>query len=169
MAAIIMWLIWRLFETLGSIKVAWLHAYLLKGRSICKVTCSVDSSWDLRKKKKKKSSILRGNLDLLMRYKVGNGHQIDQYIYTHTHTQYIFLHDNWHPKDPLLQNFGIRIICDTATNNTSSAKLFDIQIGCLGKEEWLPIASNNGIWLIFWLISSSTNFQISRLLSIFLA
>lgn len=49
--ATIMWFIWRLFETLGSIQVAWLHAYLLKGRSICKVTCSVDSSWDLRKKK----------------------------------------------------------------------------------------------------------------------
>ena len=83
--AAIMWFIWRLFETLGSTQVAWLHAYLLKGRSICKVTCSVDSSWDLRKKK---SSILKGNLDLLMRYKVGNGHQIDQYIYIHTHTIY---------------------------------------------------------------------------------
>lgn len=51
--AAIMWFIWRLFETLGSTQVAWLHAYLLKGRSICKVTFSVDSSWDLRKKKKK--------------------------------------------------------------------------------------------------------------------
>ncbi|GLT73885.1 hypothetical protein SLA2020_457150 [Shorea laevis] len=87
--------IWLLFSKAGSIWVAWVHEYLIKGRSFWTLNISADASWGWRKILK-----LRHIAKGLIQHIPGDGTNI--YIW----------HDYWHPSGPLIDAYGSNIVKD---------------------------------------------------------
>jgi hypothetical protein len=88
--------IWNLFARSGSLWVAWVQQYLLKGRSLWNVKLPQNASWCWRK-----ILNLRGLARDILKVEVGNGKSIHLWL------------DNWHPLGPLFDNFGFRPIYDS--------------------------------------------------------
>lgn len=90
--------IWNLFARTGSIWVAWVHSYLVKGKSFWGVKAPQNSSWVWRK-----ILNLRNLVRPLVRFEVGTSSNI------------FLWHDWWHPDGVLIQKYGARIIYDAAS------------------------------------------------------
>jgi len=88
--------IWSLFAKSGSIWVAWVQEYLLKGKSFWSVSIPQNSSWNWRKLLK-----MRGLARDFIKFEVGTGSQIHMWI------------DNWHPFGGLVDRFGYRVVYDS--------------------------------------------------------
>jgi len=88
--------IWSLFAWSGSLWVAWVQVYLLKGRSFWNVRLPQDCSWTWRKLLR-----IRGLTRGFLKFEVGDGTGIHLW------------HDNWHLCGPLLDNFSFRVIYDS--------------------------------------------------------
>lgn len=88
--------IWNLFACSGSIWVAWVQHYLLKGRSFWNVRIPQNCSWSWRK-----ILSLRCIATDFIKFEVGNGKLIHLWL------------DNWHPFGPLYEKYGFRIIYDS--------------------------------------------------------
>lgn len=88
--------IWSLFARSGSIWVAWVQDYLLKGRSFWNVSIPQNCSWSWRKLLR-----LRGLARGFLKFEVGDGTNIHMWL------------DNWHPCGPLLEIYGFRIIYES--------------------------------------------------------
>ncbi|GKV49366.1 hypothetical protein SLEP1_g56121 [Rubroshorea leprosula] len=116
----IMRFIWMLFTKAGSIWVAWVHEYLLKGCSFWSIRVPSDASWGWRKLLN-----LRQQARKLIKHIPGDGKDI--YLW----------HDNWHPSGPLVENFGARIVQDSGFS--SQAKLEVVVNGNFWK--WPPARS----------------------------
>ncbi|GKV32308.1 hypothetical protein SLEP1_g40922 [Rubroshorea leprosula] len=89
--------IWLLFSKAGSIWVAWVHEYLIKGRSFWTLSIPADASWGWRKILK-----LQYMVKGLIQHIPGDGTNI--YIW----------HDYWHLSGPLIDAYGM------ASNKISS-------------------------------------------------
>ncbi|GKV34604.1 hypothetical protein SLEP1_g42967 [Rubroshorea leprosula] len=87
--ACILRFIWMLFTKAGSIWVAWVHAYFLKGKSFWSVKIPNDASWGWRKLLK-----LRPQAKKLMLHSLGDGE--DTFLWL----------DHWHPSGPLIDVYG---------------------------------------------------------------
>jgi hypothetical protein len=96
--------VWSIFAKSGSIWVAWVHEYLLKGRSFWNVSIPYNSSWCWRKLLK-----IRSLAWGFLRFDVGNGSNIHLWV------------DNWHPFGALFDRFGFRVMYDS--NSRLDAKL----------------------------------------------
>jgi len=112
----------RLFAKSGSLWVAWIKEYLLKGKSFWNVSIPQNSSWCWRKLLK-----LRGLARNFLRFDVGNGGQIHLWF------------DNWHPCGVLIDKFGYRVIYDS--NSRMEAKLNFVMKQ--GKWCWKPARSED--------------------------
>jgi len=91
--------IWSLFAQSGSLWVAWLHSYCLKGRSLWNIAIPKVCSWSWNK--------LLNLCELakeFISFKVGEGHSIFLWL------------DCWHPAGRLLDTYGFRIVYDTGSN-----------------------------------------------------
>jgi hypothetical protein len=88
--------IWSLFARAGSIWVAWVHAYLLKGRSFWSVSIPQNSSWCWRKLLK-----LRAMARGFIKFEVDDEKNIHLWL------------DSWHPFGALFDKFGYQIIYDS--------------------------------------------------------
>ncbi|KAK9275845.1 hypothetical protein L1049_023118 [Liquidambar formosana] len=89
--------IWKIFMQAGSLWVAWVNIYLIKGRSFWSLSIPSDCSWTWRKILQ-----IRSKVRPLFKHVIGNG-------------EVTFLwHDNWHPLGPLLPRFGTGVIYDAA-------------------------------------------------------
>jgi hypothetical protein len=91
--------IWVMFARSGSLCVAWVQAYLLKGKSFWNVFTPQNGSWCWRKLLKFRH-LARG----LIRFEVGTGENIHLWI------------DNWNPFGALVEKFGFRIVYDSCSN-----------------------------------------------------
>jgi hypothetical protein len=91
--------IWNLFANAGSLWVAWVKIYLLKGRSFWLVNTPQHCSWCWRKVLK-----LRDIARQLLQFKFGDGKDIFLWF------------DHWHPAGVLFQNFGSRIMYDEGSS-----------------------------------------------------
>jgi hypothetical protein len=89
---------------INNIWVAWVHEYLLKGRSFWNVSIPNNSSWYWRKLLK-----IRSLAWGFLRFDVGNGSNIHLWV------------DNWHPFRALFDRFSFRVIYDS--NSRLDAKL----------------------------------------------
>ncbi|GKV01156.1 hypothetical protein SLEP1_g13733 [Rubroshorea leprosula] len=89
--------IWLLFSTAGSIWVAWVCEYLLKGKSFWAINMPSDATWGWRKLLN-----LRAPARKLIQHIPGDGKDIDIW------------HDNWHPSGPLIEVYGQRIVRDAS-------------------------------------------------------
>jgi len=87
--------VWTLFACAGSIWVAWIQAYMLKGRSFWSVSIPQSCSWCWRKVLK-----LRFIAKNFIKFEVGDGKMIHLW------------QDNWHPLGMLNERFGSRVIYD---------------------------------------------------------
>lgn len=84
-------IVWMLFRGSDSLWIAWVRENLLKGKSCWDVNINANGSWCWRILLK-----LRCTFKKMVFYEVGDGQKI--YLW----------HDNWHPKGPLLLNYGAR-------------------------------------------------------------
>ena len=75
----------------------WVKSYLLRSNSFWDVKIPSDSSWVWSK-----ILSLRGIVKPFLKHRIGNGERTFLWF------------DNWHPKGPLLDYFGERIIYDSA-------------------------------------------------------
>ncbi|XP_062169099.1 uncharacterized protein LOC133875111 [Alnus glutinosa] len=91
--------IWVMFARSGSLWVAWVQAYLLKGKSFWNVSTPQNGSWCWRKLLKFRH-LARG----LIRFEVGTGENIHLWM------------DNWHPFGALVEKFGFIIVYDFCSN-----------------------------------------------------
>jgi hypothetical protein len=91
--------IWSLFARSGSIWVAWVHAYLLKGKSFWSVSIPQNCSWCWRKLLKMRN-LARG----FLKFEVGDGRNIHLWF------------DHWHPLRVLFDKFGYRVIYDSQSH-----------------------------------------------------
>jgi hypothetical protein len=87
--------VWTLFVCAGSIWVAWIQAYMLKGRSFWSVSIPQSCSWCWRKILK-----LRGIAKNFIKFEVRDGKMIHLW------------QDTWHPLGVLYERFGSRVIYD---------------------------------------------------------
>jgi len=87
--------VWSLFACSGSIWVAWIQNYMLKGRSFWSVNIPQTCSWSWRKLLK-----LRSIAKNFLKHEVGDGKHIHLWI------------DNWHPSGALVEKYGYRIVYD---------------------------------------------------------
>ncbi|GKV25846.1 hypothetical protein SLEP1_g35229 [Rubroshorea leprosula] len=104
----------------GSIWVAWVKEYLLKGKSFWSIQIPNDASWSWRKILK-----LRSLAKYLVKHIVGTGDSI--YLW----------YDFWHPNGPLIEVYGQKIVYDAAI--PSQAKLSQVIQGDFWK--WPPTRS----------------------------
>jgi hypothetical protein len=88
--------IWSIFAQSGSIWVAWVQKYLLKGKSFWCVSVPNNSSWCWRKLLN-----LRGLARGFLKFEVGIGSNIHLWV------------DAWHPFGALVDKFGYRVIYDS--------------------------------------------------------
>jgi hypothetical protein len=114
--------IWTLFARSGSLWVAWIHIYLLKGRSFWNLSIPQDCSWSWRKLLN-----LHSFAHEHIKFEVGPGHSIHLW------------HDNWHLLGPLHERFGLRIIYDS--QSTSEARVSSIIKN--GEWFWKPAQSED--------------------------
>lgn len=91
--------IWSIFCRSGSIWIAWIKNYLLKGRSFWTLKLPSDCSWSWRKILK-----LRGEMRLFVKHKIGNGEKTFLWF------------DNWHPLGPIDLRWGQRVRYDAASS-----------------------------------------------------
>lgn len=85
--------VWSLFARSGSIWIAWVHEYLLKGMSFWSISVPHNSSWGCKKLLK-----LRGIAKHLLKFKVVDENSIHMWV------------DNWHPARVLLETYGYRVV-----------------------------------------------------------
>jgi hypothetical protein len=88
--------VWSLFASSGSLWVAWIHNYMLKGKSFWCVKIPQNCSWCWRKILK-----LRGIAKSFLKHEIGDGKSIHLWI------------DNWHPSGVLVERYGYRIVYDS--------------------------------------------------------
>jgi hypothetical protein len=105
--------IWSIFAQSGSIWVAWVQKYLLKGKSFWCVSVPNNSSWCWRKLLN-----LRGLARGFLKFEVGIGSNIHLWV------------DAWHPFGALVDKFGYRVIYDS--HSKLEAKLESV----LKQGEW---------------------------------
>ncbi|GKU92455.1 hypothetical protein SLEP1_g6177 [Rubroshorea leprosula] len=118
--ACILRFIWLLFTKAGSIWVARVQTYLLKEKSFWSVGIPADTTWSWRKILK-----LRTYARPLVKHMVGKGDTI------------FLWYDSWHPKGPLIEAYGQKIVRDAAI--PSQAKLSHVIQGDYWK--WPPARS----------------------------
>ncbi|GLT48179.1 hypothetical protein SLA2020_218200 [Shorea laevis] len=118
--ACILRFIWLLFSKAGSIWVAWVQAYLIKGKSFWSLKIPGDTSWFWRK-----ILSLRPTTRYLIKHMIGNGENTFLWF------------DFWHPTGPLLEVYGQKIVQDTAI--PLQAKLSQVVQGNFWK--WPPARS----------------------------
>jgi hypothetical protein len=87
--------IWSLFAQSGSIWVAWVDSYWLKGRSLWNISIPKVCSWSW-----KKLLNLRETAKKFISFKVGEGTSISLWF------------DLWHPAGRLLDTYVFRIVYD---------------------------------------------------------
>jgi hypothetical protein len=87
--------VWSLFAYSGSIWVAWVTQYLLRGRSFWSISIPQDCSWSWRKLLK-----LRDIAKLFLKFEDGDGSNIHMWV------------DNWHPAGILSVQYGFRVVYD---------------------------------------------------------
>ena len=90
--------IWALVQTEPqSLWIKWIHTYMLKFRSFWAVNPPAVCSWYWRKLLK-----LRPMARNMIKYRIGNGCNTSLW------------YDHWHPKGPLLEKYGSRVMYDAA-------------------------------------------------------
>jgi hypothetical protein len=94
--------IWNLFACAGSIWVAWIKMYLLKGRSFWSVNIPQDCFWCWRSLLK-----LRNIVRDFIFFEVGDGQNIHLWF------------DNWHPCGVLIERYGSRVVYDARSGLNS--------------------------------------------------
>ncbi|XP_050938813.1 uncharacterized protein LOC127148660 [Cucumis melo] len=99
-------ILWLMLTNSGSLWVAWVEAYILKGRSVWDVDSRVGRSWYLRAILRK-----REKLKHLVRMKVGNGNSCRVWL------------DSWLPGGAILEQVGERVMYDAASRR--EARLSD--------------------------------------------
>ncbi|KAL4018288.1 hypothetical protein IC575_021879 [Cucumis melo] len=99
-------ILWLMLTNSGSLWVAWVEAYILKGRSLWDVDSRVGKSWCLRAILRK-----REKLKHLVRMKVGNGNSFRVWL------------DPWLPEGAILEQVGERVMYDAASRR--KARLSD--------------------------------------------
>lgn len=100
-------LIWNLFCRAGSVWIAWINAYILKGRSFWRVGIPLKCSWSWRKILE-----LRPMVRQFMKHVIGNG------------VRSFFLYDNWLPDGPIDLKWGSRVRYDLSIlENAKVSKL----------------------------------------------
>jgi hypothetical protein len=113
--------IWNLFVKSGSLWVAWINAYVLKGRSFWGVKIPQSCSWSWRKLLK-----LREVAKTFIRFKVGAGDNI------------FIWHDLWHPDGILIEKYGFRPIYDAGSHTNAKLSSFI----CNNQWNWPPARSD---------------------------
>jgi hypothetical protein len=114
--------IWTLFARFGSLWVARIRIYLLKGRSFWNLSIPQDCSWSWRKLLN-----LRSFAREHLKFEVGPGHSIHLW------------HENWHPLGPLHEKFGLGIIYDS--QSISEARVSSVIKN--GEWFWKPAQSED--------------------------
>jgi hypothetical protein len=113
--------IWSLFAKSGSLWVAWVKDYLIKGRSFWSINIPQNCSWSWRKILK-----MRGIAKRILKFEVGTRENIFLWF------------DCWHPDGILIDVFGHRAIYDAQSN--LRAKLSSVILN--GDWYWRPARSN---------------------------
>ncbi|TYK19523.1 reverse transcriptase [Cucumis melo var. makuwa] len=108
-------ILWLMLTNSGSLWVAWVEAYVLKGRSLWDVDSRVGRSWCLRAILRKQEKLKQH-----VRMKVGNGNRCRVWL------------DPWLQRGAILERVGERVLYDAASRREASLSNF---IGPDG--EWL--------------------------------
>lgn len=114
--------VWSIFARSGSLWVAWIHEYMLKGRSFWNVNIPQTCSWSWRKILK-----LRPLAKPFLKFEVGNGQHIHLWV------------DNWHPAGILLEKYGFRAVYDAQSHKDARLSTV-LSNGCWA---WRPARSDS--------------------------
>jgi hypothetical protein len=112
--------IWSIFARSGSLWVAWVQEYLLRGKSFWSIKIPQNCSWSWRKLLK-----LRNIAKAFIRFEVGDGTKIHMWL------------DSWHPAGYLLDTYGHRVIYDA--QSSLNAHLSSVLVN--GQWSWRPARS----------------------------
>ncbi|XP_038885895.1 uncharacterized protein LOC120076201 [Benincasa hispida] len=118
--AAIMKLLWLLLVKLGSLWVAWMEAYILRGRSLWAIRCKVGKSWCLRA-----ILLCRNRFKHLVCLMVGDGRSC--FVWW----------DPWLPEGAILDKYGASVVGDA--NSSLDVRLSEFMDG-EGGWRW-PIVS----------------------------